>query len=155
MPKLKQDGRHCLKLFPAGCGNRLWLYAIGYENGTVKLGMTSAPRSRLLLQWKWAAWAHLAGTLHFNSLCRSAERYALDEAKKHGTSIGRTERFEGLSKADAIACLRAGIQSVLDTDHQWRIEDPLCTRHETPLSRSWRLAKGAPNSHSETAKAES
>jgi hypothetical protein len=118
------DSRRVFDLFPVGRGKSdgAWLYAIGFTDGRVKLGIATRPRSRMHSYWGAVggaiAWAHLAGRaprIRRNGHC-PAEMLALQMASACSVRLGRSEYFRELSKADAIRCLRDGIRAAEPTE---------------------------------------
>ncbi len=121
--KPTQDGRQCFLLLPmhaAAPGRRLgFLYAVGYLDGRVKIGRSANPRRRVFSHWTTAegriAWAHVFAPIDHHLLA-GAEYSALCEAAKVGNRIGNTEMFTGLTRADALACVREAIAWRLSWD---------------------------------------
>ena len=111
-------GRVRFSMFPDGRGEcRRYLYAFGLEDGKAKIGITSAPRSRLLMHWQTygtqITWVHVFAPLIRCEATRYVERDALNLASKCAARVGKTEMFVGLSRADACASVRQAIAAAL------------------------------------------
>jgi hypothetical protein len=105
--------RSALRLFPSQCCSGFqWLYAIGYSDGTVKIGLTCLPRRRMDEHWRRSggsfAWAHVFPKIG-DRLARSAERLALNAVAANARRAGGTELFRDLTRADALRLVRAAI----------------------------------------------
>lgn len=115
--QLTQDGRQVLRLYPTGNSNSAqqghWLYAIGFRDGRTKLGMTGAPRKRMVQHWVASEgeieWVHLFGRSHYSRRAAAIERRAVKLASETAARIRLTETFRSLAKADAIRCVRQAI----------------------------------------------
>lgn len=107
-----------LQLFPQWNGTRPWLYAVGFKDGRVKVGITLRPRNRMRQHWNQVdgqiAWMHLFG--HISDERRpggnAVEQAALRNCSAIAERIGRSECFRGLSKADTLRCCRAAINAL-------------------------------------------
>lgn len=110
-------GRLGLHLFPDYKKHGLWLYAVGFSDGRVKVGIASNPRSRMLQYWNHVGgaidWAHLFEQIKRPSGHRMTanvtERLAVTKCAAAGERIGNSEYFRNLSKADALRCCREAI----------------------------------------------
>jgi hypothetical protein len=114
MPRRAWSGGY--RLYPSGheSGSADWLYAFGEASGVVKIGHTHRPRVRMAAHWGrhrgQLAWTHL-----FPPACCSQRARAIEtEACKRLAEIGRlidggTERFEGVTKGEALFAVRAAI----------------------------------------------
>lgn len=115
----EDEGAFRLRLFPRGRNGYRWLYAVGFRDGRAKLGATRRPRERLLQHWAASdgqvAWVHLFGCFPLTKHPRANDASAIIEAKALrlaalvSTRVRRTETFRGLSRDDAIRCMRMAI----------------------------------------------
>lgn len=102
-------------MFPARDKSRLWLYLVGGNDGSIKVGVTSNPTSRarthrITLGVRFE-WAHVfAGTP--GRMANSCESDLKNRFSILGRRVRRTETFFGISKPLAIAEARLVISSV-------------------------------------------
>lgn len=91
------------------------LYAVGYVDGLVKIGITEGPRERLCVHERKGGmeWVHLGPGMR-RSKSRGIEAIALRAADAAGERIALTESFRGISKTQAIACMRHAHAVYLD-----------------------------------------
>lgn len=117
-PRPLDDGRACLRLFPVspltiGKSRAAFIYAVGFEDGITKIGMTLSPRERVMAHWRTIgrrlAWAHLFSPILDPARCGEIERQALRNCAAVGKRILRTESFEGLPREAALRCVRAAL----------------------------------------------
>lgn len=86
------------------------LYALGLPGGVVKLGVAGQPQARikkLLRETRACEWVHVSGP--FQGRQFDTEKRALHLAAGRSRRIGHSERFVGLSRAQAVACMREAI----------------------------------------------
>jgi len=112
MPKIVQDGRQHLRMYPLPKDGASWLYAFGL-GGRTKIGMTRNPRCRAISHWQaqrgGIEWFHLFAPVPVKQ-CWLIERTALALAELGSVREFQTEWFQRLSKAEAIACVRDAIK---------------------------------------------
>ena len=109
--------RRCLSIFPDGYdrSGRTWMYAVGFTDGRIKIGVSMHPRSRLMQYWAQAfggvEWCHLFGAVsRRKKTCQAdAEKIVIRKLKLIGERIAYSEYFHGVSKADVIRCCREAI----------------------------------------------
>ena len=115
--QLTQDGRQVLRIYPLGYGPRSasghWMYAVGFHDGRIKLGLSCKPRSRLIQHWIASegavAWTHLFRRFSNRGRAGAVERAALTLAAAASVRIRLTETFRGLTRAEAMRCVRQAI----------------------------------------------
>lgn len=115
---LTMDGRQVFRLYPRGYGRSgrdgFWLYAVGLANGITKVGMTRAPRRRMVQHWASAegaiSWTHLFRSFDGHRKAGVVERAAVALLAEVGKRIRLTETFRGLSRDDAVRCVRQAIE---------------------------------------------
>lgn len=99
-----------LRMFPNRKRGRLYIYAIGFSGGVVKVGQTTQPRDRLAAHWKTAngevEWMHL-----FESMSSQTARHVEWGAAKAlggvAKQIHKSEWFfSSATKAEIIAVIR-------------------------------------------------
>ncbi len=138
--------RHPLRLYAvASTQNKFFLYAMGFADGTTKIGYTQRPFTRFGLHYDRAkgevAWVHLFGPQPNRGAALSVERDALNRARAIGTVTQGREWFHGLTKADALRCVRES-----DADHRLMDSDIERTARVKSSSRllgaSWHKAAG-------------
>lgn len=114
------DGRACIRLVPSGwpaLGH--WLYAVGFADGSVKIGRATRPRDRMFSYWRdhrgsAVTWMHVFGRISERHVAIETERAALKGCAACSARINRTEYFRGLDKATALACVRAAYAATLN-----------------------------------------
>ena len=104
------DGRGVLKLFPHSYNRRVFIYAIAFKGGVVKVGQTAHPRSRLISHWKTAGgeveWVHLFESMHRDT-ANLAERWAMGALSRVARQINGSEWFfASATRAEVIALIR-------------------------------------------------
>lgn len=104
------DGRAVLRLFPHNYRRRVFIYAIAFKGGVVKVGQTAKPRMRLLTHWKAAngevEWVHLFESMHRDTALL-AERRAVIALSAAATQINGSEWFFAkATRAEVIALVR-------------------------------------------------
>lgn len=108
-PRQIVDYPECIWMLPND-GPRL--YALGLPGGVVKLGVAGQPQARikkLLRETRACEWVHVSAA--FGGRRFDTERRALHLAASRSNRLGRTERFIGLSREQALACIREAIQA--------------------------------------------
>lgn len=110
----KTDGRERYRLFPQHPPRgRAALYAVGYADGRTKIGMTGSPRQRAMKHFVVArgavTWVHLFAFVP-ERRCGMIERAAHRYAEQLSERDGGFEIFRGLSREDALACVRRAIR---------------------------------------------
>ncbi len=107
-----RDGRERFNLLPRVGGH--FLYAVGFSNGRTKIGKTTNPRKRVRCHWMASeglvTWAHIFCAYADERLCLSIERDACRRAAEVSHRIRMTESFTGLSRDEALRCVRAAIR---------------------------------------------
>jgi hypothetical protein len=105
-------------MYPTGYGceiRRWWLYAIGYADGMVKIGKTKAPLARVgghVREGEGSVtWTHLFASCRDDREACRIERLACSMAAEIGQRVRMTERFRGVTKAQAISCVRAAFEA--------------------------------------------
>lgn len=116
------DGRAVLKLYPTNRSRRVFIYAIAFKGGVVKVGQTANPRTRLLNHWKAAngevQWVHLFESMHRDT-ANLAERRAVGALGNAGAQINGSEWFfMNVTRAEVIALIRPLIAQC--KDEIWR-----------------------------------
>jgi hypothetical protein len=108
-----------LNMFPRRVKDRLWVYLVGYQDGTLKVGLTSHPRQRMSCHRLAGAmeWCHLLGCGGYG-FGHSSERMAIQALSKFGSRQGRTELFSGIDKATAI---RVGRDVLAEQRTRWAL----------------------------------
>lgn len=111
-------------MFPNYRAGGRWLYAVGFDNGTVKFGIARNPRNRMQTYLRTSTsaigWLHVFGRAP-NDVDRDrgyrhpAESLAIKNACAIGERIGRSEYVRGLSKEQALQCMRLAIAEVRET----------------------------------------
>lgn len=88
------------------------VYLIGLRGGIVKVGQSYHVRARIRKHAADAGdaflWSHVFAGYGSKS-GRTIERLAIEALQKVGKRLGRTEKFSGLSREQAIACVRTCI----------------------------------------------
>jgi hypothetical protein len=111
---LTLDGRERFNLFPMERSVST-LYAIGFADGRTKIGKAQFPRKRMRQHWIASegqiVWAHLFRSFPNEALCCRVERAACGLAAEVSQRIRRTETFIGLSRDDALRCVRDAIKA--------------------------------------------
>lgn len=105
------DGRERFALLPNGHRTHcFWLYVLGLSRGRVKFGITAYPMARFASHWRAfdgrIAWAHVSRRFQTRIDALRAERAVLAAADQIGQREAETEIFAGISKAQAMQCVR-------------------------------------------------
>jgi hypothetical protein len=96
--------------------SRRWLYALGIDDGRIKIGITHSPRDRMHVHGRAMGqsllWFHIGPSAIDGVESRAAEYRALQAAGLVGERIGNTEMFRGLTREQALECLRYAVRAV-------------------------------------------
>lgn len=107
-----RDGRERFNLLPKGGRRGRYFYAVGFANGRTKIGIAQRPRSRICAHWIASecsiTWAHVFA-LCTDPRIEHIERLACSLAAQRSPRVRRTETFIGLSRDDALSCVREAI----------------------------------------------
>ena len=109
-----EDGRRVFDLFPVGgiTADR-WMYAVGLNDGRIKIGIANRPRKRIQSYWMThigIAWAHLFPKVGDYARAREVEKRCITELSRVATRRGRSEYFSGCSRAEVLAVCRSVIE---------------------------------------------
>lgn len=89
-----------------------WLYAVGFKGGFAKIGLSGNPRNRLKHHYSASngdvEWMHLFSALP-RVKAHDAERRACRMAAAVSSRQSQSEWFKGLTREQAIACVRSAI----------------------------------------------
>lgn len=131
LPKAKgrqphPDGRAVLRLFPFKYRRRVFIYAIAFKGGVVKVGQTANPRSRLLSHWRAAngevEWVHLFESMHRDT-ANLAERRAVNALSGSATQINGSEWFFARATRDEVIALIRPLIANCKSEITRRIKD--------------------------------
>jgi len=100
-----------------------WLYAVGFDDGRVKFGISSNPRDRIRGYWSAVggaiSWVHVfgpapvvAGIRQSSHRKHPAEVMAVRNASQYGQQVGHSEYVLGVTRAQAVDCMRRAIAAV-------------------------------------------
>lgn len=105
-------------VWPRFIGGAVFLYALGTATGSIKVGLTRAPRERFRNHWNdldgGLSWAHLFRPLP-QRVGRDAERAAHKALSDLGRLSHGRETFSEIEPATAIAACRTAIDGALAT----------------------------------------
>jgi len=118
-------------MFPTSSTVGHWLYAVGLQDGRIKIGRTGKPRERFSQHRKTygdaIAWVHLGPRIHQQRFAaHMVERRAIEALAEIGVRIARTEVFLEVDKATALRVLRDAITQERAADAAWE------SRHARP-----------------------
>lgn len=131
-------GMEHLRLLPNHRPGRYFVYAVGFNGGVVKVGMSRDPRGRIASHWKRAGgevlWAHVfeGGT---QSYARTAERRACDALKKIAKPINSSEWFYADDKAAVLGAIRGVIRGAKEDTAKWDRERSMAAARSAKAMR--------------------
>lgn len=131
-------GMEHLKLLPNHRPGRYFVYAVGFNGGVVKVGMSRDPRGRIVSHWKRAGgevlWAHVfeGGTQRY---ARTAESRACIALKKIGKQINSSEWFYTEDKIAILAAIRGVIRGAKEDAERWDRERTMAAARSAKAMR--------------------
>lgn len=113
-------GTFAFMMFPGYKHGGRWLYAVGFADGRVKYGIARNPRERIRSYWNVVggalSWVHVFGRAPGRDVNTGkkhpAELIAIRNSESIGSRIGRSEYVSGLTKHQALECMRAAISEI-------------------------------------------